>query len=158
MRKPKKDAPGYLKQKNALKRQYLSQAVKYIDQLEKENEALRGDPNTMIGQFIGQFRELYSQNSRLSVLAATLIKRLGDKVELQKEEMEAFKDQRINVKWDLPEGTASAEEATSFIFSYEAQPAEGAQPIDVVPPPADTVVPTEQPAAPEEAVENATGA
>lgn len=136
---------GYLRQKNALKRQYLSQAVKYIDKLEAENEALRGDPNTYIGQFITQFRELYSQNARLSVLAASLMKRLGDRVELSKDEMEAFKDQRINIKWELPEGVTEAAEAASFIFTYEALAAEGPQPVDVVPPPANTVLQTEVP-------------
>jgi hypothetical protein len=145
MRKPKKNEPGYLRQRNALKRENLQRAVAYIDKLEAENEALRGDPNTQIGQFIAQFRELYSQNSRLSVLAASLIKRLGNRVELTKEEMEAFKDQRINVRWELPEGAASVEEAASYVFTYDLVPAQGAQPIDIVPPPADTVIPTEQP-------------
>lgn len=147
MRKPKKNQPGYLRQKNAMKRQYLSQAVKYIEQLEKENEALRLDPNTEVGRFFTQFRELYAQNSRLSVLAAALIKKLGDRVELTKEEMEAYKENRINIKWELPEGTEKPEDAASFVFTYELQPAQAPQPIDVVPPPADTVPVTEIPEA-----------
>jgi hypothetical protein len=140
MRKPKKNQPGYLRQKNAMKRQSLERAIPYIESLEKENEALRGDPNTYIGQFIGQFREMYSQNSRLSVLAAALIKRLNGKVTLTKEEMTAFENNRINIKWELPEGVEKIEDAAEYVFSYELQPVQqpGA-------PQAATVVATETP-------------
>lgn len=128
---------GFAKRKNALKKQYLSQAVKYIEQLEKENQALKNDPNSVIGQFIGQFQELYGQNSRLSVLAAALIKKLGDSVELTKEEMEAFQNNRINIKWELPEGVEKHEDAKSYIFTYELAPAPAA--------PNSEVLPTEEP-------------
>jgi len=133
-RKPKKGTPGYLRQKNAMKRQSLKQAIQYIDQLEKDNEAMRFDPSTVIGQFFTQYRELYSQNSRLSVLCACLLKKSGDKVVLTKEEMESFKDQRINIKWELPEGVEKAEDAASFVFTYEVQPIQQpGQPATVVP-------------------------
>lgn len=125
---------GRIKQKNYFKKQYLNQAVKYIEQLEKENKALKEDPNTVIGQFIGQFRELYGQNSRLSVLAASLIKKLTDmgcQVRCTKEELEQFKGQRINIKWELPEGVEKPEDAAEFIFSYELQPEPEAQPVQV---------------------------
>jgi hypothetical protein len=139
-RKPKKGTPGYLRQKNAMKRQTLTQAVKYIDQLEKDNEAMRFDPGTMIGKFFTQYRELSSQNSRLSVLCACLLKKSGDKVVLTKEETESFKDQRINIKWELPEGVTEAAEAASFVFTYAVQPIQQpGQPM--------TVVPTETPGA-----------
>ena len=93
-----------VRQQNALKKQMLGACKKYAEQLERENYELKTEPNTIIGQFIGQFRELYSQNQRLSVLSATLIKKLGDKVVLSKEEMESYKQKRINIKWDIAEG------------------------------------------------------
>lgn len=135
---------GILRKKNLLKRQYLSQAVKYIEKLEADNEALRGDPNTLIGQFVGQFRELYSQNSRLSVLAATLLKKQGDRVELTKEEMAAFEKSRINIKWELPDGVTDPAEATSYVFTYELQANDAEQPQPM------TIATTETPAVPTE--------
>lgn len=127
---------GFAKRKNAMKKQYLSQAVKYIEQLEKENQALKSDPGSVIGQFIGQYREMYSQNSRLSVLAAALLKKNGDKVELTKEEMESFQGNRINIKWELPEGETSHEDAKSYVFTYELVPEQQ---------PNAEVLPTEEP-------------
>lgn len=120
---------GFIKAKNKLKKEYMEPLRKYAEQLEKENAALKGDPNTVIGQFIGQFRELYGQNSRLSVLAASLIKKLGDSVTMTKEDMEAFQNKRINIKWEIAEGE-TVETAKEFIFSYELQeaPVEG-QPV-----------------------------
>jgi len=122
---------GYVKQKNNLKKQYLKPLQQYCERLEKENAALKNDPNTVIGQFIGQFKELYGQNSRLSVLAACLIKKLDDKVVLSKDEMEQFQQKRINIKWELADGE-TVETATSFTFTYELQeaPQEG-QPVQV---------------------------
>jgi len=108
------------KDKNKLKKQYLEQIRPYCEQLEKENAALKGDPNTVVGQFIGQFRELYSQNSRLSVLAAALIKKLGDNVVMSKDELEAYQDKRINIKWEVPEGQ-DVTTAAEFTFTYELQ-------------------------------------
>ena len=115
---------GRIKAKNKMKKAYLGQAVQYIERLEKENQALKGDPNTIIGQFIGQFKELHAQNSRLSVLSACLIKKLGDQVKLTKEEMEAFKGNRINIKWELPDGTdpVNPEQASEYIFSFDLVP------------------------------------
>ena len=124
-----------VRQNNLLKKQMLSSCRKYAEQLEAENYALKNDPNTMIGQFIGQFRELYGQNQRLSVLGASLIKKLDDKVVLTKEEMESFKDKRINIKWEIADGT-TVETATEFTFTYELQDA---------PPQGQPVQATEQP-------------
>jgi hypothetical protein len=111
---------GFKKQKNAMKKQFLATAVKEIERLEKDNHALKTDPNTVIGQFIGQFREVYGQNSRLSVLAACLLSKLGGTSAVSVEEMEAFKGHRINIKWDLPEGVEKHEDAKEYIFSFEA--------------------------------------
>jgi hypothetical protein len=120
-----------VRQNNMLKKQMLSSCKKYAEQLEKENYELKNDPNTIIGQFIGQFRELYGQNQRLSVLGASLIKKIGDKVVLSREEMESFKQKRINIKWEVPDGE-TVETAKEFVFSYELEdaPQEG-QPVQV---------------------------
>jgi hypothetical protein len=120
-RKPK-PGKGYLHQKNILKRQNLAQATKYIDYLEGEVEAMQYDPDTVIGKFFNQYRELYGQNSRLSVLAACLLKKLGEKVQLTKEEMESFRGNRIKISWTLPEGVEKVEDAATYIFTYELQP------------------------------------
>lgn len=111
---------GYIKNKNAMKMQYMEPLRKYAKQLELENAALKGDPNTVIGQFIGQFREVYSQNARLSTLAACLIKKLGDSVVMSKDEMEQFQQKRINIKWEVGEGE-TVETATEFTFTYDLQ-------------------------------------
>ena len=112
-----------VKEKNKLKKEAMGPLRKYAEQLEAENYALKNDPNTVIGKFIGQFRELYSQNSRLSVLTACLIKKLDDKVVLSKEEMEQFQNNRINIKWEVPDGE-TVETAKEFTFSYELVPVE----------------------------------
>ena len=145
-RKPK-PGKGYLHQKNALKRQNLSQAVKYIEYLEGEVEAMQYDPGTVVGKFFNQYRELYGQNSRLSVLAACLLKKLGEKVQLTKEEMESFKGNRIKISWTLPDGVEKVEDASTYTFTYELQP-ETAGPV--------TVVPTEVPGTAAQEADNVT--
>lgn len=107
---------------NRVKKQMLSTCKSYAEQLEKENYDLKHNPDTVIGSFIGQFRELYSQNQRLSTLAACLLKQLGEKSVLSKDEMEQFNGKRINIKWELPEGS-TVETATEFTFTYELQDA-----------------------------------
>src|ERR1700675_1351803 len=118
-----------VQQKNMLKKSILSSCKKYAEQLEKENFALKNDPGSVIGQFIAQFRELYSQNQRLSTLAACLLKKLDDKVVLTKEEMESYNGKRINIKWEVADGE-TVETAKEFTFTYELQdaPAQG-QPV-----------------------------
>lgn len=125
-----------VRQRNLLKKSILSSCKKYAEQLEAENYALKNDPSSVIGQFIGQFRELYGQNQRLSVLAACLLAKQGDKVVLTKDEMEAFEQKRINIKWELPEGVEKIEDATEFTFTYETEAA---------PPQGQPVQATEQP-------------
>jgi len=126
---------GYIKQKNKLKMEFNSQLRKMVDELQKENEALKNDPQSVVGQFVGQFRELYGQNQRLSTLAASLIKKLGESVVLTKEELEQFNTKRINIKWEIADGE-TIETATQFTFSYELQDA---------PPQGMPVQPTENP-------------
>lgn len=127
-------------QKNMLKKAMLASCKKYAEQLERENYALKNDPGSVVGQFIAQFRELYSQNQRLSTLAAALIKKLGDTVVLSKEEMESYNGKRINIKWEIAEGE-TLETAKEFTFTYELQdaPPQG-QPVQA------TETPGEEPA------------
>src|ERR1035437_11149355 len=118
---------GRIKAKNNLKKEYMEPLRKYAEQLEKENASLKGDPNTVVGQFIGQFKELYSQNSRLSVLCACLIEKLSGKIILTKAEMEAFQQKRVNIKWEVPDGI-DPKDATEYVFSYELEDVPAPQP------------------------------
>jgi hypothetical protein len=102
---------------------YLKPLQKYCQQLEQENETLRTDPNSILGQVITEARKLHLANSRLSVLAAILLKRANNSALVSVEEMKAFESLRINIKWDMPEGVTKPEDATEYIFSYEAVPA-----------------------------------
>lgn len=112
-----------VREKNKLKKEAMAPLRKYAEQLEAENHALKNDPDTVIGQFIGQFREMHGQNSRLSVLCASLIKKLNDKVVLTKDEMEQFQNNRINIKWEIADGE-TVETAKEYTFSYELIPVE----------------------------------
>src|SRR5258708_5260887 len=119
----RKKGLSLVREKNKLKKESMGPLRKYAEQLEAENHALKNDPNTVIGQFIGQYREMYGQNSRLSVLAACLIKKLDEKVVLSKAEMEQFQQKRINIKWELGDDQ-TVETATEFTFTYELQDAQ----------------------------------
>lgn len=112
---------GRIKQKNNIKKQYLKPLQQYCQRLEKENEALKTDPNTTLGQVILQARDLYTQNSRLSVLCAALLEASGGKVPVKKAQMDRFENHRVVIKWELPEGfMGKPEEAEEFVFAYEA--------------------------------------
>ena len=113
---------GLIKQKNKLKKEHMAPLLRYAEELEKENYALKNDPESLTAKWIGEFRELYSQNSRLSVLTASLIKKLGDSVRITKEEMAAFKGNRINIRWELPEGVTKPEDAAEYIFTFDLEP------------------------------------
>jgi len=122
------------KRNKAITKMYLPRLKKYCEELEKQLEALKTDPNTTLGQVINQARELYTQNSRLSVLTASLLESLGNKVTVSKAAMDKFENHRILIKWELPEGVAKAEDATEFVFMYEAVKNEPqGQPIQVGP-------------------------
>lgn len=113
---------------------------KYLANLEAENEQMKTDPNTTVGQLIPQMREAISQNKRLSVLAAALIEAQGGAVTLTKASLEAFESKVLNIKWTLPEGSDDPKTSESFIFTYEAKTQEEAQiPQPVVSPEAATV-------------------
>jgi hypothetical protein len=92
----------------------------YIKKLESENERMKTDPETTLGQLVPQLRETLSQNKRLSVLVAAIIEAQGGSVKLTKEALEAFESKVLSIKWTLPEGIEKVEEASEFIFTYEA--------------------------------------
>ena len=92
----------------------------YIKKLESENERMKTDPDTTVGQLIMQMRDAVAQNKRLSVLAATLLEAQGGSVTLTKDALEAFETKVLNIKWTLPEGVEKVEDASEFIFTYEA--------------------------------------
>jgi hypothetical protein len=128
-----------VRQNNAVKKSILSACKKYAEQLEKENYELKNNPDTVIGKFIGQFRELYAQNQRLSVLAACLIQKLGEATVLTKEDMEQFQNKRINIKWEIGDDE-TVETAKAYTFTYETEDA---------PPQGQPVQATQQPGAQE---------
>ncbi len=120
------------KRNKAITKMYLKPLQKYCQQLEEQIEALKTDPNTTLGQVIMQARDLYTQNSRLSVLTAALLEAQGNRVTVKKTAMDKFENHRVVVKWELPEGfTGKPEEAEEFVFMYEAIKNE--QPINVGP-------------------------
>lgn len=98
----------------------------HIKKLELENERMKTDPNSVVGQLIPQMREAVSQNKRLSVLAAAIIEASGGSVKLTKEQLEAFETKVLTIKWELPEGVEKVEDASEFIFTYEAMTQEEA--------------------------------
>ena len=100
---------------------------KHIKKLEDENERMKTDPDTALGQLIPQMREAITQNKRLSVLAAALIDQAGGAVTLDKTALESFETKVLSIKWELPEGVESADVAEKFIFKYEAMTPEQAQ-------------------------------
>ncbi len=129
------------KRNKAITKMYLPRLQKYCQQLEAQLEQIKTDPNTALGQVIGQARELYTQNSRLSVLCAALIDKLDGKVSVKKSAMDKFENHRILIKWELPEGVEKAEDAEEFVFIYEATKNEQQPQVQVGPAPHTTETP-----------------
>src|SRR5208337_4684960 len=121
------------KRNKAITKMYLPRLKKYCEELEAQLESIKTDPNTTLGQVIVQARELYTQNSRLSVLTAALLEARGNKVTVIKSAMDKFENHRILIKWELPEGVEKAEDATEFVFSYAAEKNEQTQSTQVGP-------------------------
>lgn len=92
----------------------------HIKKLESENERMKTDPESVVGQLIPQMREAVAQNKRLSVLAAALIESQGGSVKLTKDALEQFETKVLSIKWELPEGVEKVEDASEFVFTYEA--------------------------------------
>lgn len=94
---------------------------KYLSKLETENEQLKNDPNTIVGQLIPQMRDAINQNKRLSVLTAAILDSQGGSVSLPKAALESFENKLLNIKWAVPEGVEDVKDADTFIFTYEAK-------------------------------------
>jgi hypothetical protein len=92
----------------------------HFQKLQRENEALKSDPETVVGQVITQLRDEVHKNKRLSVLAAAIIKQAGGSIKLKKEDLEGFENLLLSIKWELPEGVEKVEDAEEFTFTYEA--------------------------------------
>jgi len=105
----------------AITKMYLPRLKEYCEKLEKELEALKTDPQTTLGQVINQARELYTQNSRLSVLCAAMLDAGGNKVKIKKSAMDRFENHRVLIKWELPEGVEKPEDTDEFVFMYSAE-------------------------------------
>jgi len=112
---------GYVTQKNAIKKMYLSQMIKEVERLQTENKALKEDPKSLIGQFIGQFNDVVSQNQRLSTLACAMIELNGGKVQIARDKIEVFRGKRLSIEIQTPEGgTENLETTTEYVFTYKA--------------------------------------
>jgi hypothetical protein len=113
---------GILKKKKSLKLMYLNNAIKEIERLQAENQALKTDPASVVGKFINEFNEVVNQNQRLSALACALITQDGGKSTITRDEIEAFKGKRLRVQIDVPEEDKDVkfEEAKTYIFSFTA--------------------------------------
>jgi hypothetical protein len=107
-------------QNRALKLRYLDSAKQVVEQLQAENEKLKNDPDTVVGQVIPQLRTAISQNKKLSVLAAAIIEAAGGSIAVSKATLESFESKVLSIKWAVPEGVESVDAATELIFSYEA--------------------------------------
>jgi len=115
---------------------------KHIERLTAENEMMKTNPDTVVGQVIGQLRDAIGQNKRLSVLAAALIEAQGGSVLIQKAALTAFETKILNIKWELPEGIEKPDDAESFIFTFEAKDAP--KPEDAPVQPQVTVTPVDE--------------
>ena len=121
---------GISKRRNAMKRQFINTASKYIQELEAELVQLKTDPETAVGKMTLLYRESMAQNGRLSVLAATLIDQVGGKATVKSETLDSFKDKRLRIKWQAPEGVENIEKAEEVYFTYDAVPEGGEFPND----------------------------
>lgn len=103
-----------------LKLRYIDSAKKLVNQLQDENERLKNDPETIVGQLIPQLQQAISQNKKLSVLTAAIIEKSGGNITVSKAALESFESKVLSIKWAMPEGVDSVDKAEELIFSYEA--------------------------------------
>lgn len=111
---------GILKQKKSLKRFYLSQMIKENERLNAELKAIKEDPTSVVGHFIGQFNEVIGQNQRLSALVCALLEQKGGKVVVTREEIEVFRGKRLRVNIENLEDGTKFEDAKEYTFTYKA--------------------------------------
>lgn len=127
---------GILKRKNAIKKMYLGQMAKEVERLTAENKALKEDPTSVIGRFIGQFNEVVSQNQRLSTLACAMIDLQGGSVKITRDQIEVFRGKRLSIEIATPEGgVENLDTATEYVFTFKA--VEATAPTGPVAPPAE---------------------
>jgi hypothetical protein len=111
---------GILKQKKSLKRFYLSQMIKENERLNAELKAIKEDPTSVVGHFIGDFNEVIGQNQRLSALVCALLEQKGGKVVVTREEIEVFRGKRLRVNIENLEDGTKFEDAKEYTFTYKA--------------------------------------
>jgi hypothetical protein len=122
---------GILKRKNTIKKMYLSQMIKEVERLTAENKALKEDPNSIIGKFIGQFNEVVSQNQRLSTLACAMIELQGGSVKITRDQIEVFRGKRLSIEINTPEGNVeNLDTATEYVFTFKAVDAQTPAPTE----------------------------
>src|SRR5271157_4972572 len=129
----------------------LKALQQYVRRLEEQLNTIYTNPDEVIGKLAAGYNQMLGANQRLSALCASMLKNQGGKATLTKELLESFKGFSINIKWELPEGTEKPEEATRYVFSYDAipMPQQQAQAPEGAPPAPDT--PEAPPSAPEAA-------
>jgi hypothetical protein len=110
---------GFARRKKTIKTMFIGQMVKEVERLRAENKALKEDPNSVVGKFIGQFNDVVDQNQRLSALSCAMIRKQGDSVKITREEIEFFTGKRLRVNVNT-EGEVDLKDATEYIFSYTA--------------------------------------
>jgi hypothetical protein len=113
---------GILKKKKSLKMMYLGQVVKELSRVQAELKAIKEDPQSVVGNFIGQFNETINQNQRLSALACALITQDGGSAKVTREEIEVFRSKRLRIHIATPEdeGEVKFEDAKSYLFTFTA--------------------------------------
>jgi len=121
---------GILKAKKKWKLQFNQQAIKEINRLQAENEALKSDPNSVVSQFLKQYNEVVQQNQKLHVLACSFIKMQGGKVTITKEMVDSFMGFHLYVKIETSDGVKDLKDAKEYIFTYEAVKNEPVKPVE----------------------------
>ena len=125
---------GAAKHRNSLKKQFVSSASKYIEQLEAELTTMRNDPESAVSQYVNLYQQQLEQNGRLSALVAAIIKQWHPtELRISKDILESFKGERLRIKWKIPEDATSVEDATEYIFEYELEPQQPAPEPESVP-------------------------
>ena len=110
---------GFARRKKTIKTMFIGQMVKEVERLRAENKALKEDPDSVVGKFIGQFNDVVDQNQRLSALSCAMIRKQGDSVKVTREEIEFFTGKRLRVNVNT-EGDVDLKDATEYIFSFTA--------------------------------------
>jgi hypothetical protein len=120
---------SFRKQKRSIKNMFLAQAQKEVSRLQAENKAIKEDPNSVVGQFIGQYNDVISQNQKLSTLACALLTQGGGKVRVLREEIDVFKGKRLKIHIEVPEGVEKFDDSSEYTFSFSAEDVQPTAPV-----------------------------